>query len=85
MKSKVYITLVLIALWGGLAAFLSRSAEVATKYMSMNQFNNSEADLQLLSAAGNATYANYFILAALLFALASIWKPKSTQTQTIDE
>lgn len=70
----------MIAFWGGLMAFLNRSTEVATKYISLNQFNNSEVDNQLLHAAVDITYLNYFILVAFLFALAAIWKPKQTNT-----
>lgn len=71
----------MIAFWGGLASIINRSTEVATKYISLNQFNNSEVDSQMLHAAGNITYLNYSILVTFLFALAAIWKPKQTQTK----
>jgi len=78
MKHKIYITLCLIAFWGGLMAFFSRMAEVTSKSLSLNQFNNSEIDYQVFIASGNMTYINYFIAATLVFALVAVWMPAKT-------
>ena len=56
------------------------SQELAGKYQSMNQFNNSEVDNQLLKKVDYFDILNTFIIGLGGVATLFIWKPKQKKT-----
>lgn len=76
---RIFKTIILVGVMTVALLFTETATEIANKYQSMNQFNNSEFDYQLLKRVEYINYLNYFTIGLGAFAMFSIWKPKKVK------
>jgi hypothetical protein len=77
MKTKILLTLFVVAAYGWLITTISQTTEIIQKYASLKQFDNSELSFKLMQNIGIFTYSNYFLIVIAIFQLINIWKTKS--------
>lgn len=76
MKNKILKTLLVFGLWSIPFAFVEKTQSIASKYLALGQFDNTEVSYQMYQMASNIGYVNSFIAVMAISALIAIWKPK---------
>jgi len=59
--------------------FVNQATEIASKYMALKQFDNTEVSFKMYQVASNLGYVNAFFYIAIAASLAYIWKSKKIE------
>lgn len=85
MKTKLLKTILMIGLWSALYSIIANSEQISRKYLALNQFDNSEASLQVFNAASNIGYLNWFVIVLAIYSIGSIWWKQNKSVEQSSE